>query len=239
MSDAGADVTSVTTFDRLKRSLVIPWKVNLLDFSIMFTSIYVGLIYAIFFSFFEFFPVVFGGIYGMSQGETGLLLLCNIVAVVVAGLPYFIYIHYAVNRTLRAGGTMSPEERLLPALCASVFVPAGIFLFAWTSRDSIHWMVPVLGASFATGGFAIILQSIFVYISLGYPHYAASLFSGNGLVKALFAFGGVLWSHPLNDTMGSAKGMSILGALCALCVSGIFILYSRGENLRKRSRFAE
>lgn len=217
----------------------MPWKINLLDPSVMFTSIYTGFIYAIFNSMFEFFPLVYGDIYGMSSGQIGLVLAVNIVAVVGVAIPYFMDIRYGVNSLLKKGTVVSPERRLLPALFSSVLLPAGIFLFGWTSRKSIHWIVPTIGVGLTTGGFAVVLQSIFVYIGLSYPRYAASLFAGNGFAKAVVAFAGVLWSHPLYSQLGIAKGMSVLGAICAVCVSGIFILYYFGARLRARSRFAE
>ncbi|KAJ4132598.1 hypothetical protein NW754_015415 [Fusarium falciforme] len=237
---ARSEITTAptTVLDRFYGTLVIPWKINLLDPSILFTSIYSGLIYAIFYSFFEFFPLVYGNIYGMSQGQIGLVLLCNIVAVTVAALPYFAYIHFVVNASARRGSPLAPEQRLAPALVGSVLVPIGIFLFGWTSRDSIHWIVPTIGVCFTVGGFAVLLQTIFVYIGLAYPQYSASLFCGNGFVKQMVAFAGVLWSHPLYDAMGISKAMSLLGALCVLCVSGIFVLYYWGDKLRRRSRFA-
>jgi DHA1 family multidrug resistance protein-like MFS transporter len=218
--------------------LVVPWRINLLDPSILFTSVYTGLIYAIFNSFFEFFPIVYGRIYGMSKGQTGLVLLCNVVAVLVAAIPYFIYILVGVNASSRAGKQSPPETRLLPALYASVFIPAGIFLFGWAARPDVHWIVPTIGIVFSTGGFSVVLQSIFVYMGLSYPNHAASLFAGNSFAKAVIAFGGVLWSHPVYESLGLAKGMSLLGSLCAVCVSGVFVLYAFGERLRKRSRFA-
>ncbi|KAF7591565.1 hypothetical protein BBP40_001445 [Aspergillus hancockii] len=59
--EISSEHTTVT--NRLYRALVVPWKLNLLFSSIAFTSIYYGLVYAIFYSFFEFFPLVYGGFY--------------------------------------------------------------------------------------------------------------------------------------------------------------------------------
>ncbi|RSL56409.1 hypothetical protein CEP54_008834 [Fusarium duplospermum] len=149
----------------------------------MFTSVYSGLTYAIFLSMFEFFPMVYGDIYGMAPGEIGLVLICNIIATIVAGVPYLAFVYYKVNPSVKQGRPMSPERQLLPAVLGSLLVPAGIFMFGWTSRPSIHWIVPTIGALLSTSGFVVILQSIFVYITLAYPTYAASLFAGNGFIK--------------------------------------------------------
>lgn len=230
-----SNVTLVTWFYGY---LVIPWKINLLDPSIMLTSVYSGLTYAIFLSMFEFFPMVYGDIYGMTPGEIGLVLICNIIATIVAGVPYLAFVYYRVNPSVKKGQPMSPERRLLPAVVGSLLVPAGIFIFGWTSRPSIHWIVPTIGALLSTSGFVVILQSIFVYITLAYPTYAASLFAGNGFIKGIVACGGILWSHPLYQGLGLSKGMSVLGALCAACIAGTLILYAWGRKLREKSRFA-
>jgi DHA1 family multidrug resistance protein-like MFS transporter len=41
---------------------------------------------------------------------------------------------------------MRPQEhRLMPALFASFGPPVGLFIFAWTSKTNIHWIVPIIG----------------------------------------------------------------------------------------------
>ena len=37
------------------------------------------------------------------------------------------------------------EARLYSACAAAVLLPIGIFVVAWTSTPSIHWIVPVMG----------------------------------------------------------------------------------------------
>lgn len=223
---------------RLYASLTVPWRINALDPSILFTSLYMGLLYAIFYSFFEFFPLVYGKVYGMNPGQVGLMFLTVVISITIAGVPYALYIHFVINKSLRSGKTLTPEDRLLPALVASLLIPVGLFIFAWTSRSSIHFMVPTIGVGLVTGGTILILQCIFVYITLGYPQFAASLFSGNGFAKAMVAFCGVLWSHPMYEGLGVAYGMTLMGALCAVCVVGMGVLYYFGHFLRSRSRFS-
>lgn len=238
MAKSEIAMVSTTLLDRFYKTLVIPWKANLLDPSILFTSIYSGLMYAIFYSFFEFFPLVYGNIYGMNERQIGLVLLCIVIAVTVPVLPYFAYIHFVVNASARRGSPRTPEQRLVLAIVGSILVPIGIFLFGWTSRESIHWIVPTIGVSLTVGGFAVLLQTVYVYIGLAYPQYATSLFCGNGFVKQMIAFAGVLWSHPLYNAMGISKSMSLLGALCVLGILGILILFRWGDKLRGRSKFA-
>ncbi|KAF4492976.1 Fluconazole resistance protein 1 [Colletotrichum fructicola] len=227
-----------STRDLLFRSLVVPWQMHLLDPSIMFTSVYAGCVYGIYYSFFEILPTVYEGLYGFSMGQTGLVYLSIVIAVVTIGIPYCFYTHYWVTPAVIDGGQIEPEKRLIPAVLASLLVPLGMFIFAWTSREDIHWMAPTIGVALTAAGLVIILQCIFVYISLGYPDYAASAFAGNGFVRCLIPTGALLWFTPLYDRLGVAGGSTLLGGLCILGVVGMVVLYKWGGELRKRSRFA-
>lgn len=222
----------------LWKSFVVPWQMHALDPSIFFTSVYTGVMYASYYSFFEVFPLVYEDIYGFNMGETGLIYLAIVTGVVLIGIPYCGYIYYYVTPAIARGAEFPPEFRLLPAVFASMLVPAGLFLFAWTARAEVHFMVPTIGAGLTTSGMVVTIQCIFVYISLGYPHYAASAFGGNGFLRAMIAFGGLLWSRPLYAQVGVAGGTSILGGICTLGVLGMFLLYKYGAKLRMRSRFA-
>ncbi|RDW67539.1 hypothetical protein BP6252_08935 [Coleophoma cylindrospora] len=222
----------------VSEALVIPWKINVLDPAILFTSFYCGLVYAIFYSFFEVFPLVYMDVYGMNLGEMGLVFLSVIIAAFLNSIPYFAYVHFILNPATRKDCPVSPERRLLPALVASMLLPIGIMLFAWTSRSSIHWVVPTIGVMLTTGNVCLIIQCIYVYIAMVYPRYEASLFGANDFARAVVAFAAILWAEPLYSSLGVAKGSTVLGCLCFGCVFGIFALYLFGHYLRARSKFA-
>lgn len=219
-------------------ALVVPWKINILDPAILFTSIYTGLVYAIFYSFFEVFPLVYVNIYGMNLGQMGLVFLSVTIGVASAGIFFFCFLHFYVNPRMRVKGYEGPEQRLIPAVVGSFIVPAGLFIFGWTSRSSIHWIVPAIGAALISAGMISIMNNILLYIALAYPKYSASLFAGNDVVRSSIAFAGIMWSGPLFDNLGIGKGCSLLGGLTVGCVIGIIILYVYGPNLRARSKFA-
>lgn len=219
-------------------SLWRPIQINLLDPAVAFTSVYVSLVYAIFYSFFEVFPLVYGeGGYNMNAGEIGLIFLCIIVGVLIAIPCYFAFLRLYLEPKIKRFGFGAPEGRLVPALFASFLTPIGLFLFAWTSRPSIHWIVPTIGVTIYTIGIFIILQCVFVYISLTYPNYAASLFAGNDFCRSALAAGAILFARPLFLNLGVAEGVTLLAGLTISGVIGIFVLYWYGASLRARSRF--
>ena len=85
----------------------------------------------------------------------------------------------------------------------------------------------------------MILQSIFVYVPLSYPQYAASLFAGNDLVRSSMAAGSILYARPLFINLGVAKGVSVLAGLSTLGIFGMVAIYLTGAKLRARSKFAQ
>ncbi|OXV06010.1 hypothetical protein Egran_06222 [Elaphomyces granulatus] len=119
---------------------------------------------------------------------------------------------------------------LVPALFAIFFPTIGLFIFAWTARPSIHWIVSaIIIVIYGASGF-ILFQCVFAYIPLSYPQYA---FAGNDFLRSSSAFGSVLFSRAMYLNLGIAKGvLSVLGII------GIFYLYFHGAKLRARSKFA-
>lgn len=161
--------------------------------------------YAIFYSFFEVFPLVYAtGLhkagspthgYGLNAGEIGLIFLSITVGVSISIPSYMLYLHYIANPEILAHlpALPPPEKRMIPALFTAPLITVGLFMFAWTGFNSpdIHWIVPTIGVVIVTIGIFIVFQCIFIYVPLTYPQYSASLFAGNGefdLIPTLFPF---------------------------------------------------
>jgi DHA1 family multidrug resistance protein-like MFS transporter len=139
-----------------------PVQINALDPAVLFTSLYTALMYSIFYSFFEVFPLVYAtgnpgtathG-YGMNAGQVGLIFLSISVAVAIAIVAYCSYLYFVFEPEVKTIGLGEPERRLIPALPASLLLPIGLFLFAWTGDSSpqIHWIVPTIGVVIFTIG---------------------------------------------------------------------------------------
>ncbi|BCS23666.1 MFS transporter [Aspergillus puulaauensis] len=219
-------------------AFIKPLEITIKDPAVLFVQVYTAIIYGIYYMFFEAFPLVYPVYYHMNLGQVGLVFLCILVACLLAVFSYCVYIYAVVNpRTLKSG--MGPnEDRLIPALAVSVFPTIGLFLFAFTSRSDIHWIVPTIGITIYAGTCFIIMQCIFVYIPLSYPPYAASLFAANDFFRSAFACGAVVFSQPMFANLGIARGVSLLGGLSGIGIIGIWLLYFFGAMLRARSRFA-
>ncbi|KXL49847.1 hypothetical protein M433DRAFT_146212 [Acidomyces richmondensis BFW] len=232
------DQASMRPNDVAFEALVRPIQLIVQDPAIGFTAVYVALCYGIYYSFFEAFPLVYIAEYGFNVGEMGLTFLSITVGVVLAIIVYYAYIYYVVEPDIMKNGLGLPERRLIPALIASFFLPAGLFLFGWTGNGHVPWIVSVIGIMIFTTGVFALIQCIFVYLPLVYPQYAASLFAGNDFARSLLACAAIMFSRPMYLGMGIGPGTSLLGALTAACIGGIFVLYFFGAKLRSRSKFS-
>ncbi|KAI5209139.1 MFS general substrate transporter [Aureobasidium subglaciale] len=224
--------------DMVVEALWRPLQLIALDPAIAYADIYIALCYAIFYSFFESFPLVYMQRYGFNAGETGLVFLSIAVGVVISIVAYYAYLYYIVEPEIRAHGMGAPERRLIPALYSSFLVPIGLFIFAWTGDGKIHWIVSCIGIVINMIGVFILFQCVFVYLPMVYPAYAGSLFAGNDTARSTLAAAAILFSRPLFINLGVGPGVSLLAGLTTLCIAGIFILFFYGEQLRAKSRFA-
>lgn len=187
---------------------------------------------------FEVFPLVYPVYYNMNLGQIGLVFLCILVSCLIGVGAYTAYMYYIVDRRIAKYGWPVQESRLIPALAASFGPTIGLFLFAWTARASIHWIVPTIGITIYGATVFVVMQCIFIYIPLSYPMYAASLFAANDFFRSALACGSVLFAHPLFGNLGVAKGTSLLGGLSVIGIIGIWLLYFFGAKLRSLSKFA-
>ncbi|KAL8875861.1 MAG: hypothetical protein Q9198_005838, partial [Flavoplaca austrocitrina] len=60
-------------------------------------------------------------------------------------IAYCSYLYFILEPSIKAYGFGSPERRLIPALYTACLLPVGLFIFGWTARANVHWMVSVVG----------------------------------------------------------------------------------------------
>lgn len=249
-SQSEINQSKLTLSEIVSSNILRPFQINALDPAVLFTSVYIATMYAIFYSFFEVFPFVYAtGLpransptkgYGLNAGEIGLIFLSISVGVALSIPTYLLYLKYVFEPQIRTQGLGAPEQRLVPGLYACFLVPIGLFIFGWTGFNSpkIHWIVPTLGITIFTFGIFILFQVVFIYIPLTYPQYAASLFAGNDFARSSVAAGAIHFSRPMFLNLGVGPGVSLLAGLTFGGCIGIWALWYYGATLRARSRFA-
>jgi DHA1 family multidrug resistance protein-like MFS transporter len=167
---------------------------------VFFADLYTALLYGVLFIWFESFPLVFGEIYGFDIGQQGLVFLGIFVGGVITVPCYLLWVkHGVIPRFTKSG--FKPEMVLPPTFFGSASLPICLFWYGWSARESVHWIMPVIGSSFFTVGVVTLFNAVLNYLGISYPKYAASIFAGNALFRA--SFGAIF---PL--FVGSSKRLS-------------------------------
>lgn len=219
-------------------ALIKPLEITIKDPAIAFVNVYTAIVYGIYYSFFEVFPLVYPVYYGFSIGMIGVVFTCILVACLIGVAIYVVYLKFYMIPDILKHGLRAQEHHLVPALFAAFGPPIGLFIFAWTARPDITWVAPTIGIVVYGASVFVVMQCIFTYVPMSYPQYAASLFASNDFFRSALACGSILFSRPLFINLGVDKGTSLLGGLSFLGVIGMFGLWIFGAKLRARSKFA-
>jgi hypothetical protein len=160
--DAGQPPKSISS--QLKVALTRPWILLFKEPIVLLLSIYIAIIYGTLYMCFAAFPIVFQVGRGWSPGIGGLAFIGTAVGVSLATLTAIFENKRYVRLAAAKGGMLDPEARLRLAMLGSIFIPIGLFWFAWTTYPSIHWAVPIVGSVFFGLGLVLVFLSLLNYL---------------------------------------------------------------------------
>lgn len=147
--------------------LTRPWILLFREPIVLLTSLYISIVYGTLYMFFAGFPIIFEVSRGWSQGNAGLpfigVAIGVCLATLVAGVDNKRYVRLC-EAVEAGGGIVEPEARLSTAMAGSIGLPIGLFLFAWTTYPSVHWIVPIIGAMLFSCGLVMVFISLVTYL---------------------------------------------------------------------------
>jgi hypothetical protein len=175
-----------TVGQEYKIALSRPWILLFREPIVLLLSIYMAIIYGTLYMMFAAFPIVYQQERGWSPGIGGLSFTGVMIGEMCAVI-YSIWDNKRYQHTeAKHNGKAPPEARLPPAMLGSVFLPVGLFWFAWTNSPSIHWAVSIVGAAPFGFGMVLVFLSIMNYLIDSYVIYAASVLAANSVLRSLF-----------------------------------------------------
>lgn len=199
-----------------------------------FTAILLGILYI----FFQAFPLVFANVYHFDLQMIGCTFLGLLVGMVSGTLTDPLWARNYRRLVANNNGVSEPEFRLPPAMAGAVLVPVGIFWFAWTTVESVHWIIPIIGSVFFGTGTLLVFSGVFTFLVDAYPLYAASALAANSFVRSSFAAGFPLFSTILYNKLGYHWASTLLAFLSVLMAPFPVLFFVYGKKLRRKSRFA-
>ncbi|KAI0044867.1 putative caffeine resistance protein 5 [Auriscalpium vulgare] len=232
------DAAHMTAGDVAMMMLVRPFTLNFQEPIVLALNMYLALIYALLYCWFESFPLVFGGVYGFAPQHIGIAYLGVLVGSLVVIPPYFAYLYYYQEPQYTEKGELKPEERMPSAIVGAFFIPLCMFWFGWSARASVHWIMPVIGSAFFSVGGVLLFNSVLNYLADAYPLFAASVLAGNDLMRSMFGAAFPLFAGAMYRHLGIGWASTLLGLLSCLFVPIPILLYIYGERIRLVSKRA-
>lgn len=210
---------------------------------VLCSCLYLSFAYAIFYMFFQAFPIVFTGVYGFNAGEEGLTFLpIGVGAVFACGLYLWwdAFLEKAKNRNPPAKWTKKEEFRRLPLACLGgpLFV-ISLFWLGWTARKDIHWIVPTLAALPFGMGFLLLFMALLNYLVDAYEEFAASATAAAACSRSLFGVLLPFAAKPMYNCLGIAWACSLLGFLSLAMCAIPFVFIKYGDRIRENSKFCQ
>ncbi|KAF3033739.1 hypothetical protein E8E12_002426 [Didymella heteroderae] len=237
-AESELDKPSITQL--LKVSFMRPTKMLVSEPVVIFFTLWISFAWGILFLFFSSVVQTFGDSYGFGIFQTGLVQLAitvgALIGTLINPLQDWMYLRTAKKNDERPGKPI-PEARLYTSIPGSLLFTAGLFIYGWTCRPSIHWIVPAIGVAIVGVGIYSIYMGVVNYLTDAYEKYAASALSAASLGRNTFGAFLPLASGQLFSTLGFGWAGSLLGFVgLALSVVPVVLLF-KGREIRARSPF--
>ncbi|KZV63630.1 putative caffeine resistance protein 5 [Peniophora sp. CONT] len=232
------DSAEMTVKDIALMVIVRPITLNFQEPIILCLNIYIGLVYALLYCWFESFPLVFQGIYRWPEQNVGLAFIGIFIGCLIVLPLYFAFLYFYQGPRYNERGEIRPEDRLPAAIIGAFLLPVSLFFFGWSSRASVPWIVPIIGSAFFSIGAMLLFNAVLNYLADAYPLYAASVLAGNDLVRSSMGAAFPLFATAMYRKLGIGWASSLLGFLAIAFIPIPIFLWIYGQRIRLASRRA-
>lgn len=231
-------------------NLLRPIQMLIVEPIVSIFTIYIAFVFAVLFGFFEAYPIIFQGTYGMSLGVSGLPFL-GVGIGLIGGVIFFIILDKTIYNPKNPDGTRGkrdengnfifgrPENKLLSGKVGAICLPIALFWLAWTGRTkSVHWMAPIAAGVPFGFGLILVFFAVIYYFSMSYPPASlASALAANNLVRYLLASVFPLFTVQMYERLHIDWATSLFAFIALAMVPVPFIFQRYGAKLRGRSKF--
>ncbi|KAF1731037.1 putative transporter [Beauveria bassiana] len=220
----GAVVGAETDLFSARRIFLRPMTLMITEPILLFTSLYLALIYAIAYLMYQAYPIVFQVIVG-----------------ILISLPVFYIFSRWYDASARKGKSWAQREvnRRLPLACvASPCMVIALFWLGWTVSDSLPPIIPSLSGLFFYLGYQLVFMSMGNYLTDVFRQNSASAQAAAGMTRSVGAILLPLAASPMYSRLGIHWAPSLLGFVALLMGVIPFVFIKYGTVLRRKSKAA-
>lgn len=148
---------------RYRLALTMPWKLLFTEPIVALTSLYLSILYAIFYAIFPVAPIIYVQVRGWSEESLALSYIAPSLGFIAGGfiIRYGQEAAYArIAKQMPAGQKAPPDARFATMLYFSWMVPVGIFIIAFCSYENTHWFGDMVGFFMLTMGTIIVFTGL-------------------------------------------------------------------------------
>lgn len=234
----------MTLNEKIIDTLWRPIEITIREPMVFMVHIYLSLVYAIMYLWFECFPIVFQEVHNFSLVLTGVAYMGVIIGSLIGSIIYTTLTYHIFTRKVLRGEDVRPEVFIPMTIFSAMAMSIGVFIFGWTASPSIHWVFPIIGSAIFSLGAFITFQALFNYLAMSFLRFVASVFAGNALFRSFIGGALPLVGRRMFLNLGPEKfpvgwGCSIMGFIAAAMVSIPILFNSKGSKLRARSKYAD
>ncbi|KAL6722016.1 Synaptic vesicle transporter SVOP [Lecanora helva] len=232
------DVRGRTYLERVLTFLTRPFQLLFQEPIVLFTSIYVAIVYGLMYMLFVAYPIVYRTGKGYNASTIGLMFIPMGVGILLGtACAPLVNMHY-LKLCRQYHGKPPAEVRLIPMMFACWFIPIGVFIFAWTSYPNFSWIGPAMGGMPFGFGFLFLYNSANIYIVDAYQQQAASALAAVTFFRCMFGSTTVLYTAKIYEKLGFQWASSLIGFVSLGCCAIPFMFYAYGARFRLRSKYA-
>lgn len=145
---------------------------------------------------------------------------------------------YMKTRAAKTGLKNRAEDRLPLVILGGLIMPAGLFLYGWTSNFHVFWIAPLFGSGMI--GFSLIAVSVssVTYVVDIFGSYAASGVAALVVTKNISGAVFPLVGPPLYKQLGYGWGSAVLAFVSIALLPIPVLLFIYGQRMRKGNRFS-
>jgi MFS family permease len=207
--------------DFFLHSIIRPAKMLVFSPIVLALALYVGVVYGYLYLLFTTFTPVFEETYHFSAGSVGLTFM----GLGVGSLAGVFFFAWSTDRVFKkrkeaeaAAGevtgvqaaAMKPEFRLQALIPAYALIPAGLFIYGWTSYYRVHWIVPILATVLIGIGNMAVFMCVSLYLIDAFSVFAASALAANTVIRSIMGGTLPLAGQKMYDALGLGWGNSLL-----------------------------
>ncbi|KAF8629486.1 hypothetical protein AX15_003419 [Amanita polypyramis BW_CC] len=223
----------------VKRTLFRPFQMLAMEPILVFTTIYISIIYGLLYALFEAFPVIFIVRRGFSIGQNGLIFIGVGIGTTLGSIVNSYLSKDYKDLIKKWKGFPPPEKRLAGSMIGAPTLVIAIFWLGWTGEyKAVPWYVPGLSTILLGFSISLIFTSILSYLVDTYLMYSASAFAANTVMRSAMAVAFPLFTVQMFTKLGANWASTLIGLVALLFAPGPFLFYKYGSKIREKSRFA-